>query len=153
MKLLFQCLIVIMVLSSNRCKNPPFVDVFHVITIHNKSNESINFHDLSLRGVLHYPDTTLPVSKPILVKVNATSSFDILSKEEWSEILKKLPADTLSIFIFDALVYEGTKWEEIRNDYKILKRYDLSIEDLERLNYTVTYPPTEEMKGIKMYPE
>lgn len=153
MKLLFQCMFVILMLSSNRCKNPPLVDLFHVITIHNQSKVTINFYELGLESTLHYPDTILPLSKPILIKINANAFFDILSKKEWDEVLKELPADTLSIFIFDAMVYEGTEWEEIRNDYKILKRYDLSIEDLERLNYTVTYPPTEEMKGIKMYPE
>lgn len=63
-----------------------------------------------------------------------------------------LISDTLNLFIFcyDTLVKYD--WDVIRSKYKILKRYDLSLEDLKRLNWIVTYPPTEAMKNIKQFP-
>jgi len=42
--------------------------------------------------------------------------------------------------------------ETIREEYKVLKRYDLSIEDIQLLNYEIPYPPTEVMRGMRMYP-
>jgi hypothetical protein len=63
-----------------------------------------------------------------------------------------LPSDTLMIYVFDAEIIENIPWSTIANGYMILKRYDLSLEDLAKLNWTITYPPTEEMKNIKMYP-
>ena len=38
----------------------------------------------------------------------------------------------------------------IRIGYKILQRYDLTGKDFAK--YKISYPPTEEMKDIKMYP-
>ena len=43
-------------------------------------------------------------------------------------------------------------WETVREDYIILQRYDLSIAELEKLNWTIYYPPAEAMKDIYMYP-
>ena len=54
--------------------------------------------------------------------------------------------DTLRFFIFDAVVME----REL--EYKVLKRYDLSLECLRRLGFRVSYPPGEEMRYIKQYP-
>ena len=42
--------------------------------------------------------------------------------------------------------------DSIRYHYVILKRYDLSKKDLQKLNWNIAYPPIEAMKDIKMYP-
>jgi hypothetical protein len=60
--------------------------------------------------------------------------------------------DTLCLFIFDAQVFHTYSWDEIKEGYKILKRYDLSREDIRRLNHLIVYPPDERMRDIKMYP-
>ena len=60
--------------------------------------------------------------------------------------------NVLSLFIFDADTFNTYSWDEIKNDYKILRRYDLSLQDIKNLNYIIPYPPTETMKNIKMYP-
>ena len=60
--------------------------------------------------------------------------------------------DTISMFIFDSDTFNMYSWEEIRNGYKILQRYDLSDEDFKALRHSISYPPTEAMKDVKMYP-
>jgi len=60
--------------------------------------------------------------------------------------------DTVSMFIFDADTINLYSWEEIQSGYKILQRYDISAENFKALKYTITYPPTEAMKDVKMYP-
>ena len=60
--------------------------------------------------------------------------------------------DTLCLFIFDANTYNSYSWEEIKTNYMVLQRYDLSLSDFQKLNKQITYPPTEAMKEIKMYP-
>jgi hypothetical protein len=55
--------------------------------------------------------------------------------------------DTLLIYVFDAEAIEKPSAE-----YKILSRYDLSLKDLQQLGWRLTYPPTEAMKHMKMYP-
>ena len=68
------------------------------------------------------------------------------------EIFKYLPKDTLSVYFFHPDTLAKYPWETIRKEYNILKRYDLSIEDMQLLDYEIAYPPTEMMKDIKMYP-
>ena len=65
---------------------------------------------------------------------------------------KTLPKDTLSVYFFHPDTLAKYPWETIRKDYNILKRYDLSIEDMQLLDYEIVYPPTEAMEKMKMYP-
>ena len=47
----------------------------------------------------------------------------------------------LSVFIiFHSDTMEKYTWEEVRDGYEILKRYDLSLDDIKRLDYTIVYP-------------
>jgi len=45
------------------------------------------------------------------------------------------------------MIFVLNEWADI-----ILRRYDLTPEDLELLNWEVPYPPTEVMKNMKMWP-
>ena len=60
--------------------------------------------------------------------------------------------DTLFVYIFNAEVVENMPWEIVARDYLVLKRYDLTLDDLQWLDWKITYPPTEAMKDVKMYP-
>ena len=60
------------------------------------------------------------------------------------------PLDTLMVFVFDARLLE-TNPSHVED--ALLVRYDLSLYDLRRLNWTLAYPPTENMKDMKMWPE
>ena len=59
---------------------------------------------------------------------------------------------TVFVYVFDAEVIENTSWEIVARDYLVLKRYDLTLEDLKNLEFEITYPPDERMKDMKMYP-
>jgi len=65
-----------------------------------------------------------------------------------------LDTDTLCFFIIDSDTINKYTWEEVKDGYKILQRYDLpvNLKGLKQLNFLVTYPPTEDMKDLHMYP-
>ena len=48
--------------------------------------------------------------------------------------------DTLSVFIFDAQVLESTPWDTVKARHLVLRRYDLSLDDLNKLNWIIIYP-------------
>ena len=126
---------------------------WHSIDFYNKSGKPICYL-LSLNYFLFYPDTVLPQLPqkfPDLYKINDELHNVIMGYTE-DEIYSLLPADTLSIFFFDPDTLAKYDWETIRKDYKILIRYDLSRQDLKKLDWCFYYPPTEEMKGMKMFP-
>jgi len=78
----------------------------------------------------------------------ATRSFSCYEKIFIDEYF----SDTVYVYVFDAAVVDTTPWDIVAKDYLVLKRYDLSLEDLQRLDWQVTYPPTEAMKDVKQYP-
>jgi hypothetical protein len=93
-----------------------------------------------------YPDT-------MVMEVNAGILFESGAKRTYS--YRKNPStDTLCFFIFDADTINQYSWDEIKSGYKILQRYDLVVTDeaMHKLKFIITYPPTEEMKYINMFP-
>lgn len=120
------------ILCSNHCEN--FVDHVYSIKIQNNSKDTILFYES-----YNYPDTLIAKEKPRLVMVFPSEYSFLDSKEDWNEVLVP-PKDTLSIFILSKDTVDKYSWEEIRKTYNILKRYDLSLEDLENLTWTVSYP-------------
>lgn len=119
-----------------------------------------------------YPDTTISfpwwfTSGPVMPGEYVNAEGGLV--EGAYEVYK---ADTLSLFILDYKLIEGKMWIEDskdggywRNDAwlkameetDVLLRYDLSINDMNRFRdktgmVTLYYPPTPEMKDIKMWP-
>lgn len=129
-----------LLLFSSSCEKPFFAEVFYSIRVINNSPSSIRVLLAIDKAEKQYLDTTLPFTKPALIKVEPTKTGYFDTKTTWEENLEKLPADTLSIFFIENSVYEHTNWEEIRLNYQILKRLDLSIEDLKSTNFIINYP-------------
>ena len=44
------------------------------------------------------------------------------------------------IFLFSKDTIDQVPWDRIRDEYLILRRYDLTLEDLEAMNWTIEYP-------------
>jgi len=125
---------------------PYLVESVDLITIQNYSNDTIRYYASYI-----YPDTSMSNSKPRLIRINPQNFGFLDSKKDWEKVLTP-PNDTVSIFFLSESVVNTYDWDEVRNKYLILKRYDLSLDDLKLLKWTIHYPPTEEMKDMKMYP-
>ena len=125
------------------------------------SNNSEN--DLYIRSVLgnkghpitlelsYYHNTILTQYKVVSGEQNNRRATDNNTCYEHVFERNSTP-DTLKFYVLDAYVVENTPWDIVARDYLVLKRYDLSLEDLQKLNWRVTYPPTEEMKDVEQYP-
>lgn len=91
-----------------------------------------------------YPDTSLnhlvdPIYNSQIHKVEAHR----VQKNYYgapSESFFKYNIDTLSVFVFDAQVLENTPWDTVKAKYMVLKRYDLSLDDLNKSKWIITYP-------------
>jgi hypothetical protein len=91
-------------------------------------------------GMNEYPETKLPSNKPSLISVSAHDYNYIDSSIKWEEIINSIDSDTLSIYIFNEDTIKAYDWSFIKAERKILKRYDLSTQDLKRVNWTIMYP-------------
>jgi hypothetical protein len=110
------------------------------LKITNNSNADIYFFD-----TFSYPDTSIRVEynptyskTEYFIKNGETKS--VVVRGTWDESFKIW--DTLIIFIYDAKTLETTPWDSIRKNYLILKRFDLTLQSLENLNWIISFPST-----------
>ncbi len=135
-KIVFYSSILLISTALNCIKNTD--DCHKEYTVVNNSD-----HDIYYKVSLRYPDTTLiydlnPTVDPTLYRIykfNNKAQFDRDCYEGWF-----FAVDTIMCFIFDAQTIERTPWDTIMTNYLILKRYDLSINDMQNTNWTITYP-------------
>jgi hypothetical protein len=67
-------------------------------------------------------------------------------------LYEALPSDTICYFFIDADTIAHYGRINVCDDYRILVRYDLSVDDVEVLQETIPYPPSPAMRYMKMYP-
>jgi len=141
----------------------------------NNSNDSICVYVASGERAFSpttYPDTLLPADRrvnwsgetgtflseglgevaphsvsSIYMSIENKSIFDKPSKEKW---LKRIPVDTLSVFIIsqDSITKYG--YDYVAKNNMVLMRYDLSKDDIRLLDFLLHYPPSPEMERMKI---
>ena len=126
---------------------------YYTITVHNNTNHNISVL-VSLGNPL-YPDTLLPVpehfSRINPIRPGVTASV-VPIETSFKQFIQFYGSDTIIIFIFHTDTLNKHTWDEIREGYKILKRYDISWQEMEELNGMISYPPTEAMRNIRQFP-
>ena len=143
--------IILVFTLSNSCDK--LMEKWHGIKIQNNTDKVIFVSAGSERyGLFSYPDTVLTTSRPSLLSVSPTHYNNLRSSIKWKEIIENLPEKKLSIYFFNSDTINQYSWQEIKLGNKIMKRFDVTIEDLERLNYSITYPFGSDLKYIKQFP-
>ena len=125
----------------------------YTISIYNNTEHDINV--LLSNGNPLFPDTLLPdrnydtryryPTKPGLPRSYSTGI-------PYKRYIQFYGSDTIIIFVFHADTLLKYTWDEVREGYRILKRYDVSWQEMESLNGHIKYPPTEAEKGIRQFP-
>jgi len=143
MKMNFIVLIITILLLNQACGDKE-ENCHKTITFKNISNNS-----LYVVGSTFYPDSSIysgipnPVLDPTHTKVfPEETNTRVLWGRDCIELAFKdlIPSDTMMVYVFDAHLLETTPWDSVKANYMVLKRFDLSIEDLENSNWIITYP-------------
>jgi hypothetical protein len=111
------------------------------ITIQNNTDKAL----LRYFDFYNYPDTNLAIDNPFnnakqeeLASIPPQNSAE--QKEAWIKYFEQTNTTKLMLFLLDYETVKSIEWDTIKANYLILKRYDLSLQDLENMNWTVTYP-------------
>ena len=112
------------------------------IYIKNVSDKKIAFQVLpNKQNATFYCSNT---GRTILFDVESNSTFKLDNGDAYSSWESSLK--TLTVFILDGELYDEY-WQQpcdtIRKYVPILHRYHLTLADLQRMNWTVVYPPEE----------
>jgi len=141
-KVLFGFLIVISIVSCFKDKS----DEHKYITFVNKSDENI-FIQMLWKGTISEADTLYECRLVTGYLVIKDSLYPIKNTDKiggWETDFKAIPYIQFSVM--DGEAYDKSKKEPcdtIRKYFPILHRYQLKLEDLQRMNWTVVYPPEE----------
>jgi hypothetical protein len=105
------------------------------LKIKNSSNFAIYY------GVSYsYPDTALnKIGNIPYYKGNTTQKINA-NDSIFVRTIILAGNTTLQMFIFDADVIEKNPWDSIVAHHMVLKRYQFTVSDVEKSNWTITYP-------------
>lgn len=148
-KIILYFLAVLLVMSTACTKK----DIHREIKIRNNSDKGIYFQD----RVIYENSEPRFISdyNPALSKLNfycAAKESNIIWTRSTFEGDFNRGAKYLQIIIFDEDVIYTVPFDTVRKYDMTLKRYNLTLENLQDLNWTVYYPPTESMRYINQSP-
>ncbi len=129
-------LVISIVCMSSSCEKAPLgAKEVSRFWIQNNSNNGVSFLISE-----SFPDTIVPNKEGSLLMLELGNRRPYDQNREWEDFFAQLPADTLSVFFFDNDTLAKYDFSQVRIDYNILKRKDISLQDLNSNSYTVTYP-------------
>lgn len=134
MKTIFKLLLSLTLIN---CENENVID-----TITFENNSKI---DLYVSMSFVFPDTNMYFPNPFLdpstnlveAETISTSALRVIHGNYRSRLLD---VEKLLVFVFDAEVLKTVPWDTVKANYMVSKRYDLSLDDLESMDWTIKYP-------------
>ncbi len=130
---------ILLIATCSNCRMA--MDYSYEINLVNNSEHSIGYYfaDGGKYGTF-YPDSLPETNEWVIYDITKVNRPGLESHMAWEKFFNTLPHDTLSVFIFHTDTLNKYDWNVIRDKYMILKRYDLSLEDLKQCNFTIAYP-------------
>lgn len=138
-KIFFYMLLIFVFVHSEGC----WMDVEYPLGLVNNASHSIGYY-LGIGDFDEpvFPDTTLPMTNRYYGTEIPSGATHVLyySGISWDKIYQTLPEDTMCLFIFHTDTLKKYSWNQVRLGYKVLRRYDLSLDDLKKSRFRLTYP-------------
>lgn len=125
-------IILSLILLSNECKD----DMDCRMNFVNNSSETLWFDIVCY----NYADTETWEGNCYDVKVPANSSKELCSNETWEHVFSENNTDSITIYVTDYDTASSYGMEKIIKNQKFHKKHRLSFDDLEDINWTITYP-------------
>lgn len=111
------------------CPTDEGIYIEDLMSIYNNSNKDVYFFRRGIDSILYeYP----PTESSIIF----SNGFN-KGKDNYRHVLRD--GKRMYIWLFDKEVIDTTPWEEVVANDLYLIRYDLTLKDLEEMNWTITY--------------
>jgi hypothetical protein len=130
-----------MLFLANACPDKDIDYSDSTITIHNNTDKVV----LHYFDFYRYPDTSLMLDNPFfdekqleLAIIEPNNSIE--QEDAWLKYFEQPNTSKVMLYLIDKNVFDGQSWDTIKANYLVLKRYDLGLDDLNRMNWTITYP-------------
>lgn len=135
------------------CACPTLHDESSDIIVLNNSERQIGFQPYLLTASISDQDTLLRCGGSVFrIRPDTLYRLSAGVNTDWGIEMQRYLY--LQILIIDSENYDkhiGDPCDTIHKYVPVLQRYQITLENLQKLNWTITYPPTQAMKDIKMY--
>jgi len=116
---------------------------FGWFSIKNNSSKGICYSYSNL-----YPDTSIPKGNyvpsgspgPPSITIQPGESYSLLKAASLDSYFNSVTSGTMELFIFDSHTVETVSWDSVRTNYLILKRYDLTLDSIKKMNGVINFP-------------
>lgn len=132
MKKINYFILIIISLSIFLSSCPREEDEVSIWIINNTDYNLLAYVGLGYGGTL-YPDTALPSENSTFLIQYGNQNMNVRS-------FSSKGIDTFCVFLLHEDTVKKYSWSTIRDEYKILKRYDIAINDLANIDWKITYP-------------
>ena len=119
---------------------PNYSDDSTIILINN-SSDTLLYYDIYKKT-----DDTLLENSSIYPTEETKKRWMLLPNSQllfpgrFKNLFEEMPDYQYVMFLFEKQTVDSVSWDIIKSNYLVLKRYDLSLADLEDMNWTITYP-------------
>ncbi len=130
-----------MLFLANACPDQDIDFSDSTITIHNNTDMVV----LHYFDFYRYPDTSLNFDNPFLNEQQLDLAIippnnSIEQEDAWLKYFEQPNTSKVMLYLIDKDVFDDQPWDSIKANYMVLERYDLSLQDLKQMNWTITYP-------------
>jgi hypothetical protein len=135
MKKALTLLLIVFICSTTSCEKNQFVERVSSFWVKNNSSGNI-----SISYSLLYPDTAIAhIPRYKVTRVSSSEQVPIDSKKDWEKVINEdIPGRKLQVFVFE--IVDDNNWDSVKTNYLVKKRFDLSVDDLKAINWTIAYP-------------
>jgi hypothetical protein len=145
-KIIYYTIIFVFILNCASCINKGSGLDTRLHIVNNSTNTIVTqlsclFPDSSLDVNFYTKQNNICVDTSSNNQIYPGSSLAFKVAGSWGYIFSHyIPSDTLQIFIYDYATFKNNSWDTIVSKYLILKKYDLTLDSLEKLNWIIKYP-------------
>ncbi|MEO1518158.1 MAG: hypothetical protein AAFV95_24265 [Bacteroidota bacterium] len=134
----FKLCLLALFLQAASCER--FAERDYPIYLQNNASHSIGYYFATggNEGTT-FPDTTLPVSNRYVgTNLAPGKAYGYHSGLPWNGFFEE--HERLLVYVFHADTLAAYDWPQLREDYNILRRYELDLSELEAMAWRISYP-------------
>lgn len=137
--ILFFCISILFI----SCEPINTADCHKLITVVNKTNKTIYvepYGEYPNFEIYKYFSDPLINSKTTKVEANNTLKITAPGYSCFEPVFEgQFKSGILMLYVFDGPTLETQGWDYIKEHNLVLKRYDLTLQDVKNMNWTITY--------------
>ena len=119
---------------------PNYSDDSTIILINNSSDTLLYYDIYKKTGDTLLEKSSIYPTEETKKRWMLLPNSQLLFPGRFKNLFEEMPDYQYVMFLFEKQTVDSVSWDIIKSNYLVLRRYDLSLADLEEMNWIITYP-------------